>query len=153
MNFIIHKGGEMNANELRIGNRVQGISIGRSIELPNGINYKIVELLAFTCKVVREDEIPATVEKWLEFSYSLLAPIPLTPEILERCGWVWNQECDSFEKYPNGDARMNLQYRSVNSSFTMFNYVLKALIADKIYYLHQLQNLVFALTGKELEIK
>lgn len=79
-------------------------------------------------------------------------PIPLTEEWLKRFGWVWNEECKSFEKQPNGDARMNLEYRKINGSYTMFNYVLKALIAKRIWYVHQLQNLYFALTGKELTI-
>lgn len=77
-------------------------------------------------------------------------PIPLTSEWLEKFGWIWNEECNSFEKY--GDTRMNLQYHDVNSSYSMFNYVLKAKIADKLQYVHQLQNLYFALTGKELTL-
>jgi hypothetical protein len=76
--------------------------------------------------------------------------IPLTPEILVKAGWVWNEECKSFE---GKDVRMNLQYREVDSSFTMFNYVLKAVICRKIFYLHQLQNLTYALTGEELNIQ
>jgi hypothetical protein len=77
--------------------------------------------------------------------------IPITPEILEKAGWIWNEECNSFEKYPNGDARMNLQ-RKFNGGYTMFNYVIKALICENIWHLHQLQNLYYALTGTELEI-
>jgi hypothetical protein len=81
------------------------------------------------------------------------SPIPLTPEILERCGWIWNEECNSFEKYPNGDARMNLQKVDVNSSYTMFNYVLKAVIVKRIHFLHQLQNIYYSLTGEELKVE
>jgi len=87
-----------------------------------------------------------------EMDMTHFEPIPLTPEILDSAGWVWNEECKSYEKYPNGDVRMNLQFRESNGSYTMFNYVLKAMIFDKIYYLHQLQNLYWCLTGKELEI-
>lgn len=63
--------------------------------------------------------------------------IPLTEEILIKAGWIWNEDCKAFEKYPNGDARMFLQYKDVSSSFTMFNYVIKALIAERIFYVHQ----------------
>jgi hypothetical protein len=77
-------------------------------------------------------------------------PIPLTLEILEKCGWVWNEECKSYE---GKDVRMNIQLNEISGSYTMFNYVLKAKIADKIYHLHQLQNLYFALTGEELNFK
>lgn len=79
--------------------------------------------------------------------------IPLTEEWLLRFGWIWNEDCKSYEKYPNGDARMHLAYRDINGSYTMFNYVLKATIAEQISYVHQLQNLYFALTGEELTIK
>lgn len=80
-------------------------------------------------------------------------PIPLTEEWLTKFGWIWNEECKSFEKYPNGDARMHMSFRQLSSSYTMFNYVLSATIAERIYYVHQLQNLYFALTGEELTIK
>lgn len=79
-----------------------------------------------------------------------LEGISFTEEWLVKFGWVWNEECKSYEKYPNGDARMNLQYRPVNSIYTMFNHVNKALIAERIFYVHSLQNLHFALTNKEL---
>jgi len=79
-------------------------------------------------------------------------PIPLTEEWLLKFGWVWNEECNSFEKYPNGDARMHLTFKAVSGSYTMFNYVLKALIAERIFYVHQLQNLYQALTGEELTL-
>lgn len=78
-----------------------------------------------------------------------VSPIPLTPEWLERFGWVWNSETETFEKFPNGDARMHLKERTLGG-YGMFNYVLKATIVDSIHYVHQLQNLYFALTGQEL---
>lgn len=82
-----------------------------------------------------------------------LRPVTLTEDWLVRMGWIWNEECKSFEKYPNGDVRMNLQFRRLNGSYSMFNYVLRAKICENIFYVHQLQNLYFALTGEELEIK
>lgn len=77
-------------------------------------------------------------------------PIPITEDWLIKFGWVWNKETNSYEKYPNGDARMHLEYRPLNGSYKMFNYVLKALICERIWHVHQLQNLYFALTGEEL---
>jgi len=83
----------------------------------------------------------------------MIQPIPLTEEWLLKLGWVWNKETNSYEKYPNGDARMHLDFNDVSNSYTMFNYVLKAMIVERIFYVHQLQNLYFALTGEELKIK
>lgn len=87
-----------------------------------------------------------------DYNIKIFKPIPLSEEWLVKFGWVWNDECDSYEKYPNGDSRMNLSFKE-SSGYTMFNYVLKAVIAKRIYYVHQLQNLHFALTGSELTIK
>lgn len=85
-------------------------------------------------------------------AYEYFQPIPLTEEWLLKLGWVWNEECNSYEKYPNGDARMHL-YESILGSYTMFNYVIGATIAERLNYVHQLQNLYFALTGEELMVK
>jgi hypothetical protein len=90
-------------------------------------------------------------------------PIPLTPEILEKAGFKKNYWNNSF--YP---GRFSL------SLFEMHNYkgdaffeydsidnILMLLSSDggdtstvieKIQFLHQLQNLYFAITGEELEI-
>ena len=78
-------------------------------------------------------------------------PIPLTEDWLVKFGWVWNEACKSFE-HPKG-ARFNMLYRNISGSYTMFNYIINALIAERVFYVHQLQNLYFALTGEELIIK
>ena len=80
-------------------------------------------------------------------------PIPLTPEILEKSGW----------KYVRGNGYMylalpNSQYTLVfwrikrNPSFTIIHEDDRAEFSVDIKYLHQLQNLYFALVGEELEI-
>jgi len=130
----------MKASELRIGNLVV-----RKFYNPDRIDLShTVENNDFYWY----EESGCDDEYWDNFT-----PIPLTEEWLLKFGWVWNEETNSYEKYPNGDARMHLQFRDVSNSYSMFNYVLKALIADRIWYVHQLQNLYFALTGNELNIK
>jgi len=138
----------MKATELRIGNLIQ-------------LNKKWFEKnpgLSKTEKIISIDSIGFDYllpENYKINGYNIgnLEPIPLTEEWLLKFGWLWNEETKSYEKYPNGDARMHLAKRPVNGSYTMFNYVLKAQIAERIWYVHQLQNLFFALTGEELEIK
>jgi len=76
-------------------------------------------------------------------------PIPLTEEILLKCG---------FEK-----TKYNFYIKRYNSKhylLTNFNKGYTEMCVNKICggqavtkYLHQLQNLYFALTGEELEIK
>lgn len=77
-------------------------------------------------------------------------PIPITEEILLKCGFIW----DDFENDPPDwlcwkvGAKSTLQTdRSVNFSFIEFTTILGRI---KVQYLHQLQNLYFALTGQEL---
>ena len=118
-------------NELRIGNKLQK---------ETGEIFTVLRLDNTNDVLVEEQR------GLLSLGYNLFG-IHLTPEILEKCGWVWNEECKSFE---GKDVRMNLEFREANSSYTMFNYILRAKIADKIFYLHQLQNLYYALTGEEL---
>lgn len=105
------------------------------------------------CKVLVIDNFGLSVDivktkeiTWIE--YEQFSPVELTPDILEAAGWYWNNEADCYE---HSDVRMSMNHNSI-SGWTMFNYVLKAKITNKIFYLHQLQNLYFALTGEELQI-
>jgi hypothetical protein len=72
---------------------------------------------------------------------SIMQPIPLTEDILVKCGatykqysgWKqWNINGLSFNQNGNG-----IDFRDVELT---------------IYHLHTLQNLIFALTGEELNI-
>ena len=68
-------------------------------------------------------------------------PIPLTPELLEKAG---------FEKWePKGWYRKG--YMELFDG-KPFHWASGHNLCPDIYYLHQLQNLYFALTGNELEI-
>ena len=78
-------------------------------------------------------------------------PISITEEWLTRGGWKWNEECKSYEHKDH--IRMSLKYVDVSNSYTMYNHVLQALIAKRIWYVHQLQNLYFTLTGEELVLE
>lgn len=91
-------------------------------------------------------------------------PIPLTPEILEKCGfekeitnepyveywWLrlgyndWEQ--DFFLQLTDPDAEMDMC-----NIFSRDNPESNCQILNMPRYLHQLQNLYFALTGKELQ--
>jgi hypothetical protein len=118
----------MKANELRIGNWVD-------------VNGKF-------CKVqsISDDGINYTDETdhYEDQSYnyilwcSIFDPIPLTPEILEKAG---------FEKGLNGYFfKGGVEYNLKRHMLEGFGYC-------EILYLHQLQNLYYALTGEELNIE
>lgn len=82
-----------------------------------------------------------------------LEPIPLTPEILEKCGFkLWDDMSRYSIEFENGNTFQVTNCREVflgggDACTEGHGFDLK------IYHLHQLQNLYFSLTGKELEVK
>lgn len=83
-----------------------------------------------------EKEVSLQVLQKIErgFKYT---PIPLTPEILEKCG---------FEKCSCGGWKHGIHISKYDNGKLYYKTVI-------IKYLHQLQNLYFALTGEELTFK
>lgn len=89
---------------------------------------------------------------------NMLEPIPLTSEILEKCG---------FKKRRDGEYLYSIELDKhisiVINKDTFFPMLLQdaefsggelsVFCCNEIKYLHQLQNLKFALTGEELEVK
>lgn len=84
--------------------------------------------------------------------------IPLTPEILEKCGFksyirnYWVNEKQQYEAIHYYEKKQLIDFyfdkfkrnKWVSDRLFMFDY--------GIEYLHQLQNLYFAMTGEELEV-
>ena len=79
----------------------------------------------------------------------LFQPIPLTPSWLERMGFEYEKGLNTY--WSIGVNPITKDYLLVikcnNECFYYRN------IHHKLKYVHQLQNLYFALTGKEIEIK
>lgn len=78
-----------------------------------------------------------------EFDCSVIKPVPLTPEMLERCGFerVYSSLVfGDYYLYDAPDFEGNWWFKNLEHNFKVV----------KIKYLHQLQNLYFALTGEEL---
>ena len=121
------------ANDLRIGNWVTDYygSNGTLVSIHKGGSYRV--------------EVDETITAWGEEN---IKGIPLTPEILEKCGF--EKSSDPYGGYlsqqlENGKLRIaqddNGFYHDAGFS------------KPRINHLHQLQNLYFALTGTELTIK
>lgn len=108
----------MKSNELRIGNWYLGAS--------------------------RQEPLQATARFIQQLDEGLIncSPIPLTPEILEKCGFVSNPYQDRFEL-----GQVHIQYCGVRNMFWIENY------SAELKSLHQLQNSTYALTGEELIFK
>ena len=137
----------MKANELRVGNWVYG---------DGGAYSKIVGIKLFGNVVNNEIDIYSKDNgegvEWV-LSISKLSPIPLTEEMLLKCG---------FKRVPK-----HLYVDNLKDLRTAVTYLKGSIIwnestrivwvgniaLDNIKYLHELQNLYFAITGEELEVK
>lgn len=152
-------------NELRVGNRVSD-EWGYKIEV-DSINEKGIDLY-----VVSDGHWGEIASYWAEpnYSFSELRGIPLTEEVLLKCGFdeikVLGDGSDfSIELGQNvmlvvsnvGSvtccACMCKVSQHENSLCCVSNSVFDFPYTGERLSLHQLQNLYFALTGKELEIK
>jgi len=83
-------------------------------------------------------------------------PIPLTEEILLKCGFNWSNQLESFEyKYGvESGFKWLAKYSDINGGYKFWSNIHNCMLTSKEFrYLHQLQNLYYSLTGKELEIE
>ena len=114
----------MKANELRIGNWIS--IFGRNATIEDGIAIHAL--------------------------HTEMHPIPLTPEILEKCGFVKEEFVFALEYWHNAqdghfiDKVRFVSKHGINVEIVGMNWV-------KVQYLHQLQTLYYALTGTELRVK
>ncbi len=130
----------MKANELRIGNWVNGDDgpqnvayLGETIGLWNSIGG--------TAKYQHNPILSHDIDN--------LKPIPLTPEILEKSGFVfYNNPNNTPSRIYKKDSDFRLCKFYNQNHFILWNYP----YGKAIRYLHQLQNLYYALTGEELNI-
>ncbi|WP_396180038.1 hypothetical protein [Flavobacterium sp.] len=130
--------------------KAQDLRIGNLVKTPRGI--KSINGLGFKDTVVSSKDYYATFNN-LHEGYFLdhCEPIPLTEEILLKCGFefVRNNDEPFYQLIKNGIV-FNSDYLSVEDSidcaFNIGNNLLK------FKYLHQLQNIFFTLTNEELTI-
>ncbi len=129
----------MKASELRIGNKAFYKEKVVEIASVSGINYSFGN---------QDITISTSDNSLLSVDILQLQPIPLTPELLEKCGFKSNHP--TYYYIPIEDNCLHVYY----SNNGLYGYNVKYMHAylGEIKYLHQLQNLYFALTGEELEI-
>ena len=88
-------------------------------------------------------------------------PIPLKPDVLQKCGFIENTK---YYQHPEAHEyiltlpvmgvnvnEIRAYLNSKNESYARA-VVNEIVISNNLYHLHQLQNLYYALTGKELEV-
>ena len=142
------------ANEIRIGNL---INYSGSFT-PTDFDEIEVSVINDIDKILRDN-------KDTIYAYDELYGILLTPEILERCGFIKMDErgiihyklpISKDNIAPNGDnvyelsgIRIAGSLEPIQISYTVNNYW----AGIKIQFLHKLQNLYFSLTGEELNVQ
>jgi hypothetical protein len=129
----------MNAQELRIGNWVR---LGKSNKWSDKYSGEYVQV---TADCFGTSECGA---RWID-DYS---PIPLTPEILEMAGFV--KETMNRYAITISNSRYFVWFQLCTISLQKeYEYSGFTTLVSGIQHLYQLQNLIFALTGTELNIK
>ncbi len=132
------------AKELRQGNLVHLILRNGKIHLPETSLFLVIqELMLFKVSYLFHGENPANAQTLMEVTYADLSPIPLTEEILLKCGFKKIEPEGWYRKVTEREASMEL----FNGS--PFHYA-DGNFSPDINYLHQLQNLYYSLTGEEL---
>ena len=134
----------ININELRIGNLVS--TNGKPMNTSDKGVYKVLAIdskdsfeelkgcVTITCDDPRYRDVGA----WCQY----LEPIPLTPELLKKCGF--DRPLSVYQK-DHIDVIIDKKRIGIYP-----NFLSRILIICK--YLHQLQNMYYAITGEELEI-
>lgn len=131
------------ANELRIGNWVN---------VPEcGINAQ-VDIIGVKKACIDNSKIDLYIED-PSFFLESLNTIPLTEEILLKCGF--EKQSSQYYIKENDNANLLLFYSAGHNTYYYFADVERRQYNSTlaILHLHQLQNLYFALTRIELEIK
>src|SRR5690554_4223891 len=129
----------MKASELRIGNLVSN-------------------MYEKTARVREIHEHPSWAGGFLvitnknKSAIATLRPIPLTAEWFEKCGGRIGGEQVLFIPMPEIKAELHFEMKPYGN-FVVLKSDFGELVPEDIVYVHQLQNLYFALTGEELTIK
>ncbi len=132
----------MKAQDLRIGNLVDVINRSQEVHLPFNIIKKVGRIEFFNVDLYDyEKPFAAQPLNWT-VDIADLSPIPLTEEWLVKFGFI--KDFYGFVL----DDKMSLSFSTKLSPFWQ-----DSPLSINIQYVHQLQNLYFALTGSELEIK
>lgn len=156
----------INPEELRIGNSVQFRDWTKEEKYVTG---NVISIDVWhpnnSASIVYTDNENALGAKNTGMNFDKLLPIPLTPEIIEKCGY---EDCEiavggGLLHFSNGEywTRTSEPYTTDEKNlkgkfvfeFQDNEYGFQVSDVPPIASLHQLQNLYFALTGEELIYK
>lgn len=131
----------MKKNELRIGNYIYSYSEIYKVEMIDGYGFNR-----------KEDEDPAPGHKTYQGDLPYMRGIPLTEKILVKSGFE-----KGLNPFVGGEIYFSSPKHEIAMQFGIGNNLLIGPVRQptnvSIKYVHQLQNLYYALTGKELKIR
>lgn len=131
----------IHVNELRIGNWVYS---------PDGYPMQIdaIDNQSGTVSLITSETGS------LEYEISAIKKIELSPKLLEKIGFESKVFCDkkSIVYSHKNSPVLFIDDTGLDGHFSLFMYFIGGIHTKNLSYLHDLQNLVFALTKKELEI-
>ena len=84
-------------------------------------------------------------------SCDCIDPIPLTPEILEKCGFVYRRNFNDYA-IPFKSMRFAIAKSIFDETGTWYLCDYKANHSVEFQYVHQLQNLFWIITGTDLPL-
>jgi hypothetical protein len=137
----------MNAQELRINNWVLfPPNMDAKVIIPT-VKGKIAAINLFGEVII--DNCPYNHIHMFTVPIKHIAPIPLTPEILEMAGFKKHHALKhGLRKAINFDMDIIVYFL-----YNKVQFYINGTELRHITHIHQLQNLIFALTGTELNIK
>lgn len=135
----------MKASELRIGNYVDLINRSHHIHLPYGGIFKVGPIEFFKAKLYDADKNFAIQGSHIDADIKDLSPIPITTEWLEKFGF--GEDVTNYEWRTNNGFCIDT-FSDIPGFWLLSSYRENT----KVQYVHQLQNLYFALTGTELTL-
>lgn len=141
----------MKTTELRIGNYVDVINRSHKVHLPFNTIKKVGSIDFFKVRLYQYDKPFALQPENWEVDTSDLSPIPLTVHWLEKFGFKVQQNGLWYLlEFSNEKTKGSFGVSYINGTIQIGDDVhTQAMKSCK--YVHQLQNLYFSLSGKELE--
>jgi len=132
------------ANELRIGNLVNYICSCNEV-YPVSVNMIEDEDCIHGKDLSENYFCKKCGQNFYKLYFEFLSGIPITEDILLKAGFdVVDDNMYDYENYQFGYL-----WREKQSFYLIFQH---QQISENIYYVHELQNLIYALTGTELTI-
>lgn len=138
----------MKASELRIGNLIR---LNREMEWSNPLSEKTVKIESISTQGINYSNYPEMGVCWDTLDDKFVG-IPLTEEWLLKFGFQYQDETKIL--FIQVGNLLHIEFEDMDCSITPTTWSGSSILPwMDIEYVHQLQNLYYALTGTELELK